>query len=222
MKKLIGILSLITIFAACKKDTPNTGLGTGCAASVTENFTLNVKYVKDCSFRGVAEGTSILWQNSGKDITIKTIDALGNSSQNYQKTGSPCSISDFLTGTLFPEGMSRSFGIQRIKKNESLLIIQNDSMTVKVQFVYNANTSALLKDSLALGYDFLYTKLPVLTKDSAFTMRLVARNRVYWLDNSGNYSPLTKLNLKLKNSNMDATLLKPAASYCGIDSIIIQ
>jgi hypothetical protein len=226
MKKVFVILSLIAIFAACKKEQmPSPGQYNGCYLDVTLDYTLNFKYVKDCSMRPVAEGTQVMWGSN----TLR-MDSTGNCLQKYKITLPACRTNRYSPPSFYAEGLPRNFlGIEYWEKEESFLMVQNESMTVNVQFKYSEYTAALLKDSLKIGYgtddsdiDEFYKKIPEMTKDSTFDLKIVGRNRLYWKNRNGNYQLGTGLRIKLGRKNFESATFISTTGFCGIDSIIIR
>jgi hypothetical protein len=218
MKKLLVILAFAVTFAACKKDNSPVIPPSHYSPPVWQDFTVNFKYVKNCSMQPVATGTEFL-----TDTLFKT-DSAGNCVLRYRTTV------DILSGhkTMFftIEGMRRGFGVDNWTTNESLLFVQNDSLTVGVKFFYNAKTAAQLKDSLSIGYDDLIVPLPRLTHDSSFNMLIIGRNRIYRKGSDGKYTPPRTLQLAVKGKYIYEyfmpTLASPAAGPCGRDSLVIQ
>jgi hypothetical protein len=217
MKKLVVILGFIAIFAACKKENPSPKPSVNHFTPLTlANFTVNIQYVKDCSMRPVAVGTEI-----STDILLKT-DSVGNCVRQYQTTTD--GSLNFKSMSFTIEGMRRGFGVGDWTKNETILFIQNDTLSVNVQFIYNTKTATLLKDSVALGYDKDKTLfyLPNFKRDTSFNALIVARNRLYRKNSDGRFLPFQGLRLWVGYNSYEATLTKASTGPCGDDSIIIQ
>ncbi len=216
MKNLLVILTFAATFAACKKEnTPSARGGT----FLPVDCTVNIKYVKDCSMQPVAQGTEILLGSKA----LKT-DAQGNCTATFQQVITSSTFGTSMGFTI--EGMGRGFGVGDWTTNESILFVQNDSLNVDVQFTYNANTAAQLKDSLAIGYDNILKPLPNLTRDSSFKMLVIARNRLYRKGRDGKYAPFQTLKLGVKGqfgyNYSTPPLVNPSAGPCGRDFVFIQ
>lgn len=216
MKNLGVILAFAVTFAACKKDNTPSGHG---GTFLPVDFKVNIKYVKDCSMKPVAQGTEITWNSK----VVKT-DAEGNCTLTFQQTVGP--FPSGMSMSFAIEGMLRGFGVPNWGVNETILFVQNDSLNVDVQFAYNANTAAQLKDSLSVGYDDILKPLPKLTRDSSFKMLVVARNRLYRKDSNGKYVPFQTLKLGVKGqfgyNYTTPNLINPAAEPCGRDFVFVQ
>jgi hypothetical protein len=224
MKKLIGFLSLIAIFAACKKDTPNTGLGTGCATApiVTKDYTLNIKFVEDCTMRPRAINGDILWSSDGKAAIPLTKDSVGSYTQKFKRTGGACEIDYYFTSSFKFDSLNLGFAVERWTTNESILFVKNDVVKVDVKFIYNANSAAQLKDSFAILCGDVYW-LPVLTKDTAFSVSLKVKNLTYRKEN-GNFSPIGRVGFEAKKKWLIQQPIVNVTTFgvCGTQSVIIQ
>jgi hypothetical protein len=220
MKKSLFILSWITIFAACKKDTPSHGLGSGYYPTTKVEHTLNFKYVKDCSMKPLG-GETITWNSPDGAVSFQT-DSDGNVTRKYQMYAVSAFTSGFSTSFKI-DSMTTGFSDGRWNTNESLLIVKNDTTRVNIQFIYNANSAAQLKDSLAIGNIWL----PELTKDTTISVMFVGRYKVFRKDFNGNFVAVINSNILLTPQKkwlitppqLNTNLLN---SPCSTQGIVIQ
>jgi hypothetical protein len=222
MKNLLAILSFIAIFAACTKDKTYHGpLGAGLTTSSTIDYTLNVKYVEDCSMRPVPSGTAIVF---GAQSAVLKTDSLGNAVHKFKRTGATIDLNYFNSGFTI-DSVSRGFGISGWQLTENLLFVKNDSTYVNITFFSNTNSVAQLKDSVVIVQDGVEKWLPQLTRDTTLKLAFKTAKNMYRKDAySDNYSPIYPVECKAKKPWL---IQQPVAKVirtgvCGTQLVVIQ